>query len=398
MGFITRLFKPKSHEELALPTAAYHMARAIYGSSRFFLLLARFETRYVVRRHPRTAVDRPVYITGLARAGTTITLEMLSQHPDVATHRYFHIPNPYVPYWWDRFLDRLSPTYTPPVERIHKDGILVDRNSPEALEEPLWRAFFTGLHDERRSNVLDGSVQNPRFERYYRDHLFKLLAAQGRSRYVAKSNYSVTRMEYLLRLFPDARFVIIVRDPVSHIASYLKQNGLFESIERRSRRTLRITQCIGHHEFGTRRVYINTGNTAETAEIRRLSSGGQAVEGAARYWAMIYDYVADRLEANAALRRAALVVRHEDLCAHAAQTLDRIMQHTGLSATAFAPVKAAYVTRLKPPRHDTHGFTAADLATIDTQTARTAARYRYRFDRPASLFVADAIDGRLFPA
>lgn len=34
----------------------------------------------------------PVYVTGLARAGTTITLEALAAHPHLASHRYGDYP------------------------------------------------------------------------------------------------------------------------------------------------------------------------------------------------------------------------------------------------------------------------------------------------------------------
>lgn len=37
-------------------------------------------------------IDRPIYVTGLARSGTTILLETLARHPNVATHRYRDFP------------------------------------------------------------------------------------------------------------------------------------------------------------------------------------------------------------------------------------------------------------------------------------------------------------------
>src|SRR3546814_13405511 len=67
----------------------------------------------------------------------------------------------------------------------------------------------------------------PEFERFFRDHLRKLLWVRRRPRYLSKANYSVTRMAYLLTLFPDARFVLPLRDPAAHIASLVKQPRLF---------------------------------------------------------------------------------------------------------------------------------------------------------------------------
>ena len=95
------------------------------------------------------SVDRPIYVTGLARAGTTITLEMLSQHPDVATHRYLHMVMPYMPRWIQKIADK-TPLMLSPTERVHKDRIMVNRNSPEAVEEIFWQRFFENSLDEEQ--------------------------------------------------------------------------------------------------------------------------------------------------------------------------------------------------------------------------------------------------------
>src|SRR4029077_17446890 len=93
-------------------------------------------------------------------------------------------------------------------QRTHRDGIFVTPESPEAMEEVLWMAFFPQIHKPEACNVLDRNTSNPSFEQFYRDHLRKLLLVRGGKRYVSKANYNVTRLEYLHRLFPDARFVI----------------------------------------------------------------------------------------------------------------------------------------------------------------------------------------------
>jgi hypothetical protein len=166
-------------------------------------------------------IDRPIYVTGLARSGTTILLEALARHPEVATHRYRDFPLLFTPYLWNRWLDLVPRRPEQPAERSHGDGIAVTSDSPEAFEEPLWMAFFPGQHDPSRSAVLDRTVRNPAFERFYGEHIRKLLAVRGGRRYVAKGNYNLTRIGYLAKLFPDARFVIPVRDPVWHVASLM---------------------------------------------------------------------------------------------------------------------------------------------------------------------------------
>ena len=135
---------------------------------------------------------------------------------------------------------------TPPTERAHKDRILVTPDSPEAMEEVLWMRFFKDAHDTGRSQVLDAATSNPAFERFYTDHLKKILLVRQGRRYLSKGNYNLTRFGYLQKLFPDARFIVPVREPRWHVASLMKQHRLFCAEERRDPRILKHMQRVGH--------------------------------------------------------------------------------------------------------------------------------------------------------
>src|SRR3546814_2623378 len=74
----------------------------------------------------------------------------------------------------------------------------------------------------RRSNILDGEASHPGFEAFYRSHIRKLLLLRGGARYLAKGNYNILRLEYLLRLFPDARFVIRSEEHTSELQSLMR--------------------------------------------------------------------------------------------------------------------------------------------------------------------------------
>src|SRR5690606_8458888 len=123
-----------------------------------------------------------------------------------------------------------------------------------------------------------------------------------------------TRLEYLLHLFPAARLIVPVRDPVWHIASLMKQHRLFCAGQNEEPRARRHLARVGHFEFGLDRRPISAGDPRGALHIAALWRDGHEVEGWARYWAHIYRFVADRLEANQQLRDAVLVVRCEDVC------------------------------------------------------------------------------------
>jgi hypothetical protein len=113
-------------------------------------VLAELETDFIAQRLHCVAIDRPVFLTGLARSGTTILLTLLSQADGVATHRYRDFPFVEVPFLWNWFQDRFAGrSKTSPRERIHGDRIRITAESPEAFEEPLWQSHFDWLHAAR---------------------------------------------------------------------------------------------------------------------------------------------------------------------------------------------------------------------------------------------------------
>lgn len=336
--------------------------------------LGDIETRRIRDKLAGHDVRAPIYVTGLARAGSTVLLELLSHHQDVATHRYRDFPMVHIPWLWNRFVDSAIRDQAEPHERAHGDGIKVTAESPEAFEEVLWMSFFPDVHDPDVSNVLGRDTSHPAFEAFYRDHIRKLLWLRGGWRYLAKGNYNVTRLGYLRWLFPDARFVVPIRDPVGHVASLMRQHDLFRRVGREHPRARRHMRRAGHFEFGLDLRPINTGDTAASREVRRLWSAGADIEAWARYWALVYGHVADVLERDPAVRDGTLVVRFEDLCRWPADTMRRVQRHAGLPGDALPALAAG---RIHAPDYYKPPFTAAERTLIRACTAGTAARFGY---------------------
>jgi len=319
-------------------------------------------------------VHQPVYIAGLARSGSTILLEILAQHPDLGAHRYQDYPMLFTPYLWNRYLAFTPQSEAKAVERTHRDGIYITPESPEAFEEVLWMAFFPDLHDPLKSAVLDGETHNPAFEAFYRDHIRKLLLVRGGRRYLSKGNYNVTRLAYLLKIFEDARMVLPVREPIWHIASLIRQHRHFCQGQKAHPRAVAHLQRVGHFEFGEDRRPINTGGNEQVAQIVSLWERGAEVEGWARYWACIHNYLADRLETDRRLRDAVMIVRHEAFCDDPIETMRAILAHCNLSADE--DILRLTAERIQPAPSDQPGFFSdEDLDVIEHYTRTAAARF-----------------------
>lgn len=317
-------------------------------------------------------IRQPVYVTGLARSGSTLLLEILNRHHDTASHWYRDYPMLFIPFIWNRYLAHTPQKNNGPKERTHADGILITPQSPEAFEEILWMAFFPGRHDPGQSGVLDAGTENPRFEEFYRDHIRKLLAVRGGRRYLAKGNYNITRLAYLLKIFKDARFVIPVREPIWHIASLMNQHRRFclgQQLVPRARAHL---QRIGHFEFGLDRIPIHVGNRECAEQIIDLWQRGAELEGWATYWACLHNFIFDQLS-EPKLNQAALILRYENLCRYPDYGVRALFNHCRLPADDMLLSDAAKL--IKPPvRQRPAIFSNKDLALIERCTSDSAQR------------------------
>lgn len=340
--------------------------------------LGNFETRRFSHELDGMEIEAPIFVCGLARSGTTILLESLAAHPDTTTHRYRDYPGVLAPIFWDRVSARLYGNRRRLEERAHGDGIAVGPDSPEAMEEMLWMAFYPQAHDPARDNRIGRSDLSPEFSAYYRDHIRKLLWLRGGRRYLSKGNYNLARFEGLIAVFPEARFIIPVRDPVTHLASLMRQHALFAAAEARYPAALRYMQRVGHFEFGLDRRPLNLGDAAATAEVLRLWHGGHDIEGWSLYWSSVHGLIAELRDKNPAI----LIVRFEDLCAEPLATLERIFAHARLAADGSLLVEMA--RRIRAPAYYALPFDGYERDKIRRLTRDTASRFGYRASEASS--------------
>jgi hypothetical protein len=345
----------------------------VHHGQLFWVALGRLESGLWADELAAVRISRPIYVSGLARSGSTLLHEIVSAHPGVATHRVKDYPMVFTPYWWRQATASLRPGT--PRERAHRDRVLITPQSPDALEEMIWMAFFPRCHDPSVSNLLPAGSSHPAFESFYRAHLRKLLLAERASRYAAKDNYHVARLAYLVRLFPDARFVIPVRAPAGHVASLLRQQQRFAQGQRRHRRALAFMQRSGHFEFGLDRRPLNLGDGDRVRAIQHAWAAGEEVRGWAISWDMVYSHLARLLDSDEQVRAATKVVRFEDLCAAPAETIRAVLDHCGLADAER--VVARFAPGVGLPDYYRIPFSPREFAQIREETADTASRWGY---------------------
>jgi omega-hydroxy-beta-dihydromenaquinone-9 sulfotransferase len=161
-------------------------------------------------------IDKPIFVVGCHRSGTTIFYDTIAQHPDLAyfTHASSFIPETPI---LTNYLMGLLGSMQQPIERFAQDGLRVSPSTPsEGIR--IWERYGTVNGDY----CLDETYDNPIMETYLKRTIQKHLKYFDRPRFINKNPDNSVRIRYLNKLFPDAYFIHIVRDGRAVCNSLLK--------------------------------------------------------------------------------------------------------------------------------------------------------------------------------
>ncbi len=344
------------------------------GTRPVWRLLSRLESWALEEEIENQSISKPIYVTGIARSGTTIVTELIAKSPQITSHQYGDFPGMFTPYWRNWLNQRSSVSTPKSVERAHMDRITVSNKSPEAFEEVLWMTFDSALHNKKPITRIDPGGAPMDFLPFYRAHLKKLLLVRNRSRYLAKGNYNLLRLPWLHQHMDNPRIVLMTRNPIWHVASLMKQHKLFLAAQQHDSRTGRQLAASGHFEFGPlRRAPAYLGLEAQQT-VTDLWAEGEEVRGWARLWAQGYTLALKYL-ADPQLASQILLVRYEDLCREPDSTIAAIAEHCQLDD--LGPIAQQYASKLSPPDYYQPDFSGQELSMIASEVDETAAALGY---------------------
>ena len=208
-----------------------------------------------------------VLITGLARAGTTALTRALTDRGPFASLDYSNMPVLLAPRLWSTFY---KPKRKEDKERAHGDGIKVGLASVEALEE----YFFKVITNDRfiSNTALELHEMSVGENELYRRYTKSLCG--DHQVYLAKNNNAILRLKSLLSQNPDMTVFVMVREPLQHALSLMKQHQKFEKEQTEDPFILEYMNWLGHHEFGKGQLPFNLTDAQPT----------QADRGQLDYW------------------------------------------------------------------------------------------------------------------
>jgi hypothetical protein len=243
------------------------------------------------------ASRRHVFVSGLARAGTTVLMRQFHATGMYRSLTYRDMPFVLAPNLW-RKLAAISRAPATDVERAHGDSIVVSVDSPESFDEVFWRVF-AGAAYIRESWLEPHRPAREVLDKYIR-YVGAVLADE--KLYLCKNNNNVLRLEAIHRAFPNALILVPFRDPIQQAASLLRQHRKFSELQRHDPFVTDYMRWLGHHEFGLDHRPFRFGNLPARDFDR------DSIEYWLELWCSTYGW----LEQSAP--DAAVFVCYEDLC------------------------------------------------------------------------------------
>jgi hypothetical protein len=172
--------------------------------------------------------EPPVFIIGHWRSGTTFLHNTLCQDPAagfITTYQGL-FPNNLASKWIFKSYMRLKMP-----DRRPADNMKLDINFPQEDEFAVGNLttisyyhffYFPRYYEkyyERATDFVEGSAQEKIWMKKYRELLIKASLNSGKDRLFIKNPVNTARIRTILKLFPNARFIYIKRNPIEVILS-----------------------------------------------------------------------------------------------------------------------------------------------------------------------------------
>ena len=254
-----------------------------------------------------------VLVTGLARAGTTALTRTLTERGPFSSLNYSNMPVLMAPRLWAKFY---KPSKKETQERAHGDGIKVGLASVEALEEYFFKAITSDRYITEKGLIAHelSAEENDLYRRY-----FKSLCGPDHV-YLAKNNNALLRLPSLLKQNPDMKVFVMIREPLQHAYSLMKQHQKFTMEQQEDPFILDYMNWLGHHEFGLgQKPFVFDGHSLEEQDRNALN-----------YWLERWVQYYTELQKIEGVE----VIAYESFLAAPDHVVERIAKVSGLSLNA----------------------------------------------------------------
>ncbi len=149
------------------------------------------------------SIDRPIFVIGTGRSGTSLLFTLLGLHPDLAW--FSNYGNRFYRWTWPALLSRACDLPGIDVLLAPDRRFIPKPSEPYGILNEITAGLFTA---DRR---LDASDATPEIQARFRARVDSVLRLHGKSRFAHKHT-GFARTRFLDAIFPSARFIDVYRD------------------------------------------------------------------------------------------------------------------------------------------------------------------------------------------
>lgn len=171
-------------------------------------------------------IDRPIFIIGHFRTGTTFLEKVIAAHPQVGFIPLISYATPLSIIflnWLIKSGIKMGTIKNIPKPAPHTGGTPMGLFDPAEVES-IWRYCKRNPFAKKsasESDLLDYDFEDPAFEKIFKDTINKCLFVQKKTRFIHKNPVNGYRIGYLAKMFPNAKFIRTIRHPYLVVQSQL---------------------------------------------------------------------------------------------------------------------------------------------------------------------------------
>ena len=203
-------------------------------------------------------IQEPVFICGMARSGTTFLTHLLDSSNNFSTFKYKSLPFYKIPIFWN-YINSIFYLSKKKKQRLHGDNLKVSVDSPDSFEELIWKDNIENYENEGYWQNID-SQKSEILSKNLKKFIQKTIHIDKKQRYLSKNNNNIFRIKYLLNQFPDAKIIVVIRNPIDLAFSSAKVHFKFLKYHEKIKDFSDELTELGHYEFGYQRRIFNLKN------------------------------------------------------------------------------------------------------------------------------------------
>lgn len=279
-------------------------------------------SRYLFKRNFGKTSNKKVkkiFITGLARSGTTALLNQIFAMDEIASIQYKHMPfvlSPRLSKIISKYI--ISSTQELKKERLHGDNIYISHNSPECLDEPFWIKENNKYFKEPLNSKTILTKDSIDAYGYFLD---KHALMQGKKYIVIKNNNNHIRILKLANHLRNSIFIVLFRNPINQSLSLLNTHKRISGFQKKDKYIIEYMNLVGHREFGINQIYFKYDEFSLEKLQNSCPEGNSSINYWIQSWINTYGWLSN---INVKENKNIFFVSYEDLCLKNNSILNKI--------------------------------------------------------------------------